>query len=197
MPGWAGVLIFIAASLGIAGAIEGRKTRKRRSFIESYAFPQALASKLRARHESLDDREVERVYEGLREWFLASLQANGTMIGMPSRVVDDAWHEFILMTRLYHGFCDKAFGKYLHHTPNAVASTSARSAIPHTLKCLRQAKLASEHTLPTLFMVDQELRIENGRRWTLEEIALLESTDTEVDCLGGADMDRDSGSCCA
>jgi hypothetical protein len=94
-------------------------------------------------------------------------------------------------------FCDKAFGKYLHHTPNAVASTSARSAIPHTLKCLRQAKLASEHTLPTLFMVDQELRIENGRRWTFEDIALLEGAATEVDCLGGADTDRDSGTCCA
>lgn len=197
MPGWAGFLIFVAASLGIAGAVEERKTRKRRRFIESYAFPEALASKIRAKHESLDDRDVERVHDALREWFLASLQANGSMIGMPSRVVDDAWHEFILMTRLYHSFCDKAFGKYLHHTPNAVAHTSARSAIPHTLKCLRQAKVAPGSTLPALFMIDQELRIENGRRWTYEDIAVLESTATEADCLGGADTDRDSGNCCA
>jgi hypothetical protein len=46
-------------------------------------------------------------------------------------------------------------------------------------------------------MIDQELRIENGRRWTYEDIAVLESVATEADCLGGADTDRDSGDCCA
>ncbi|MDX6425041.1 MAG: hypothetical protein QOD52_446 [Gaiellaceae bacterium] len=195
MPGWAGVVIFMAAWLSVAGVVNERKTRKRRRFIESYEFPQPLGPKLRAHHESLDNRDTERVFDALRQWFLASLEANGSMIGMPSRVVDDAWHEFILMTRIYHGFCDKAFGKYLHHTPNAVASTSVSSAIPHTLKCLRRAKLVPKDTLPTLFTIDHELRIEKGRYWTLEEIASLESETFQVDCLGGGDQEKDSNCC--
>lgn len=35
----------------------------------------------------------------------------------PSHKVDLAWHELILCTRLYHGFCQEHFGRYIHHTP--------------------------------------------------------------------------------
>lgn len=35
----------------------------------------------------------------------------------PSLPVDLAWHEFILCTRLYTKFCEKNFGRYIHHTP--------------------------------------------------------------------------------
>ncbi len=35
----------------------------------------------------------------------------------PSHVVDMAWHEFILCTRLYHSFCDEHFQRYIHHHP--------------------------------------------------------------------------------
>src|SRR5687767_1510535 len=94
---------------------------RRRRFIASHAFPPALREKLIEHHPRLSDDQAGLVLEGLREWFRACHDAKGKMIGMPSRVVDDAWHEFILMTRLYHEFCDKAFGRYLHHTPNAVA----------------------------------------------------------------------------
>jgi hypothetical protein len=36
---------------------------------------------------------------------------------MPSQVVDDAWHEFILFTRQYQQFCERGLGRFLHHTP--------------------------------------------------------------------------------
>ncbi|GAB5524002.1 MAG: hypothetical protein Roseis2KO_18740 [Roseivirga sp.] len=35
----------------------------------------------------------------------------------PSHVVDMAWHEFILCTRLYHNFCEKYFDRFIHHHP--------------------------------------------------------------------------------
>lgn len=35
----------------------------------------------------------------------------------PSHKVDLAWHEFILFTRAYSGFCQEEFGEYIHHTP--------------------------------------------------------------------------------
>ncbi len=37
--------------------------------------------------------------------------------GMYSSDVDNLWHAFILHTPDYMSFCDKHFGKYLHHVP--------------------------------------------------------------------------------
>ncbi len=34
------------------------------------------------------------------------------------RVIDQMWHEFILLTRDYHDFCHHYFGHFLHHEPN-------------------------------------------------------------------------------
>src|SRR5688572_9931032 len=43
----------------------------------------------------------------------------------PSKIVDDAWHEFILFTRYYMGFCDEQFGQYIHHHPGGPESENA------------------------------------------------------------------------
>lgn len=32
--------------------------------------------------------------------------------------IDDMWHTFLLFTQDYFAFCDKYFGKFLHHVPN-------------------------------------------------------------------------------
>lgn len=39
------------------------------------------------------------------------------MIAMSSQVVDVAWYEFILFTRAYQAFCQKALSRFLHHMP--------------------------------------------------------------------------------
>jgi hypothetical protein len=48
---------------------------------------------------------------------------------MPSHAVDEAWHGFILSTARYAGFCDDAYGRFLHHhpdggTPDTVVGTA-------------------------------------------------------------------------
>ena len=48
--------------------------------------------------------------------FLALIVFTKTKL-TPSVIVDDAWHEFILFTRLYHRFCEQKFGRYIHHQP--------------------------------------------------------------------------------
>ena len=35
----------------------------------------------------------------------------------PSETVDEIWHNFILFTKDYSEFCNKFFGKFIHHTP--------------------------------------------------------------------------------
>ena len=82
--------------------------------IRAHPFPSFLRDKLRAAHPQLDDAAVRQVERGLRQFFMASAQAGGRFVAMPSKVVDSLWHEYILYTRGYEAFCQKAFGRMLH-----------------------------------------------------------------------------------
>lgn len=44
----------------------------------------------------------------------------------PPLPIDDMWHKFILCTREYSSFCEKAAGRYLHHVPDALSSGDER-----------------------------------------------------------------------
>ena len=140
---------------------------RRRAYIESYRFPQALRDKLR--QEFPDERHVSIAIEGLREWYLACLAAAGQMLAMPSRAVDIAWHEMILMTREYHRFCDRAFGHYLHHSPDAVMDVPMHDSLARTLAVLERQS-PSIPGVPLLFAVDEELGIEDGFFWRGDDI---------------------------
>ncbi len=60
----------------------------------------------------------EFVSTGLREVIrFMNLIAFKDEVLTPSRVVDDLWHEFILFTRLYGAFCQRYFGRMIHHQP--------------------------------------------------------------------------------
>lgn len=144
--------------------------RRRRAFIESYAFPPALRDKL---HEELEDGyQVAVALEGLREWYLACLSAPGQALGMPSRAVDIAWHEMILMTRAYHAFCERAFGRYLHHSPEAVMDAPMDDSLARTLAVL-EARSTGIAGVPLLFAIDDRIGLPNGFSWALEDVARL------------------------
>jgi hypothetical protein len=149
------------------------QTRRRRAYIESYAFPAALRTKLREKFD--DDRQVAVALEGLREWYLACLAARGKMLGMPSRAVDIAWHEMILMTREYHHFCRQAFGEYLHHTPDSVMDVPMNAGLASTLAILESQALTVAG-VPLLFAVDRELGIEDGFFWQAEDIERIRAS---------------------
>jgi hypothetical protein len=143
-------------------------TKRRRAFIEGYEFPSALRSKLR---EKLDnEHQVKLALDGLREWYVACLYADGDMLGMPSRAVDIAWHEMILMTRSYHHFCRRAFGHYLHHSPESVMDEPMRDSLARTLAVADRQSLAFSAGVPLLFAVDAELGIEDGYEWDERDI---------------------------
>jgi hypothetical protein len=136
--------------------------KRRRAFIESYEFPAALRAKLRQRLDN--EHQVAVALEGLREWYLACLHAGGATLGMPSRAVDIAWHEMILMTRTYHAFCERAFGHYLHHSPEAIMDEPMRDSLART------AAVA-----PLLFAIDGELAIEGGQIWAQDDVERLQA----------------------
>ena len=153
-----------------------RVLSERVAYINGYSFPLVLREKVATLYPDLGETEITRVLEGLRAWFLVALHADGRTIGMPSTVVDDAWHEFILMTRHYADFCEGAFGKFLHHAPAAVLEMPMQEGLRRTLRLAESMPL---HALPVtggamiLFDLDESLGIEDGYAYSDEYLAEL------------------------
>ena len=47
---------------------------------------------------------------------------------VPSVAVDAAWHAFILHTRDYIDYCERHYGRYLHHVPDPPEPDDADAA---------------------------------------------------------------------
>ena len=142
--------------------------------IRDYPFPRFLRDKLRAAYPQLADPALRDVERGLRQFFIASAQADGRFVAMPSKVVDALWHEYILYTRGYEAFCRKAFGRLLHHTPAEALPPGKRpgSRQAQQFAGLRRAWYWSckeeaidprkPSRLPLLFALDSSLAIAGG-----------------------------------
>jgi uncharacterized membrane protein YgcG len=111
-----------------------RSARKHERFIAGYEFPPYLWERAQKRLPDLSTKELELVERGLREWFICCAWRWGTVVGMPSRAVDETWHELIVDTREYAGFCTAAFGEYLHHTPDEAMTTPMGDALGETVR---------------------------------------------------------------
>jgi len=142
--------------------------------IRAHPFPSFLRDKLRAAHPQLDDAAARDVERALRQFFIASAQAGGRFVAMPSKVVDSLWHEYILYTRGYEAFCQKAFGRMLHHTPAEALPPGDKNNSRQTQQFagLRRAWYWSckdeaidprkPSRLPLLFALDTTLAIAGG-----------------------------------
>jgi hypothetical protein len=146
-----------------------RKLRemKRAEYIRTFTLPKGLYDKLQKAHPQLTPRDCELVGRGLRQFFLSYLKGGREYVAMPSQVVDDLWHEFILYTRNYEVFCRQAFGQFLHHSP-AVVLSSVKQSNEGLRRCwyfscreeLINPKKPSR--LPLLFALDTKFAIVGG-----------------------------------
>jgi hypothetical protein len=109
-----------------------RRRRRDEDYIWFYPFPEHVEARCRQHHPELTDHDWKQIEQGLREWFLCCAWRDGEVLGMPSRLVDEAWHEFILDSRHYTEFCERAFGEYLHHTPETSMTTPMSGALEAT-----------------------------------------------------------------
>ena len=106
----------------------GRSARRGEAYIEAYEFPSYIRRRVSQR-VGLDAEDWALVERGLRDWFICCAWRGRRTLGMPSRVVDEAWHELILDSFAYMEFCDAAFGQFLHHTPDDRMSTPMPDAL--------------------------------------------------------------------
>ena len=176
--------VIVAAIVGVVLRRSRRLAllRERARFIQGYRFPAELRNRLQA-NTGLTLEQSGKVLEGLRQYFLACLAAQRKAIakevGMPSKAVDAAWHEFIVLTKEYAKFCEQAFGRYLHHTPRAMMDTPTSAALANTLHQLKGQSLtpagwARVGTMPLLFALDRELGFKEGHLYDDGAIHQLE-----------------------
>jgi hypothetical protein len=144
----------------------------RRRHIDGFALPEGLRRKFREARPGLGAEDEQLAFDALREYFHVCRVAGRRFVSMPSQAADDAWHAFILFTRSYDGFCRRAFGRFLHHTPAEAMSsaTLAQEGIKPAwrIACRRQ-KIDPKNPdrLPLLFAIDGLLAIPNGFRYNL------------------------------
>lgn len=165
------ILLAAAAILGFL-ILRAFSKRQRRSFLQHFRMPDAIVNRFLTKHPELTDSQKQRVAQGMNQYFQACLRAQGRFVSMPSQIVDDLWHEFILFTRNYELFCRKAFGRYLHHTPVEAMSgpTLATDGIRRTWfhACrIEGIDPKQPDRLPLLFALDAELGIANGFFYSL------------------------------
>ena len=170
-----GTLVVCGGFALVAGAAVQRYREKlrREAHIRGYMFPQGLFEKFHKKHPTLDVKNQQLVARGLRQFFLAYFKGGCRRVAMPSQVVDDLWHEFILFTRDYKTFCDDAFGQFLHHTPavklGAVKTDNEGLRRVWWYCCLEENINPRKATrLPLLFALDRKLGIAGGFVYNLD-----------------------------
>jgi len=163
------VAILAIASTCFALVLWQRHLKLRRDHhIRHAELPKGLFEKLIKRHPQLSRKDCQLVAQGLRQFFLAHLHSGRQFVAMPSQVVDDLWHEFILCTRHYELFCQQAFGRFMHHTPAVVLSSSKKAQNEGLRRCwwhvCRDENIdpRSPSRLPLLFALDAKLHIADG-----------------------------------
>lgn len=61
--------------------------------------------------------EAEALFTELLRFLVLTRMYPDKFWYMASRLVDEAWHQFVLFTKQYTAFCQQYFGQYLHHNP--------------------------------------------------------------------------------
>jgi hypothetical protein len=169
-------IIFILLTIGIPAYIYSsyykNRQKKQLQFIKNYTFHKRIQEKVKEHYPHLSDEEINKVIFALRDYFFIANRAYGKTIAMPSKVVDVAWHEFIIFTKEYEYFCKHAFDKFFHHTPTEPIAN--KKTIDESLKrtwkyaCFKENIIpSSPDKLPLLFAIDKFLKIKDGNIYTL------------------------------
>lgn len=99
------------------------------NYITGYRFSIDLYDKIKLSQPHLTPLQIDYLLKGLKTYFLLNLLPRERALGMPSKMVDVAWHEFILFTKEYREFCRLAFGGFFDHLPNKRCSKQENAAL--------------------------------------------------------------------
>lgn len=166
------ILVIVTLILSIALLVVWLRWRQavRADYIRTYLFPPGIFAKLQARRPELSLKDCQLAGRALRQFFLAHLKSGRQHLAMPSQVAGDLWHELTQCTQHYEAFCDKAFGRFMQHTPAVAmgADKQVNAGLRRTWRysCIDE-NINPRHPLrlPLLFALDAKLNIPNGFRY--------------------------------
>jgi hypothetical protein len=120
--------------------------------------------------------QLENIKLVLVKYFFEAVRSNSNMV-MPSRLVDELWHSFILHSEEYEQYCLEFLGKKIKHVPNENANNQ--------LFNLTEKKQFSKITVDTylkmgsfasiLFLMDNSLAnpLKDGWLYSPQELELF------------------------
>jgi hypothetical protein len=89
-----------------------------------------LVDRLLKQHFVTTGDEARALFTEVKRYLVLSHVDQTKSWKMHSSYVDEAWHQFILFTSEYNGFCTRYFGHYLHHFPSNAPSSGSGGRPP-------------------------------------------------------------------
>jgi hypothetical protein len=134
--------------------------------VSDYGFPQHIWRTVAKEFPQAGDNEVQvEIDHGLRDWFICCAWRRRRKLGMVSRLVDEAWHAFLLDSVSYTEFCRAAYGQYLHHFPDGSTPRTDR-ALANTVWAWDRSVTGRDHE-SVMWDLDARHRVKNG--WGISE----------------------------
>ncbi|GAA2302292.1 hypothetical protein GCM10010402_71590 [Actinomadura luteofluorescens] len=88
-----------------------------------------------ARRQEVTLAYAERMVEQMLVWLKAVADNPQVRLAMDESV-DPAWHAFILHSQDYAEFCERMYGRYLHHVPPGLDASMSREEVERTMPAL-------------------------------------------------------------
>ncbi|MCZ4279664.1 hypothetical protein O4H49_02665 [Kiloniella laminariae] len=144
--------------------------------VRDLKFPASVDQKLRESYPHLNDKNIAKIRDALREYFYLCQDAGKSELAMPSRVAGVAWQGFIDAGGEYEVFCQQAFGRLLPYSkaeglfPSEKTQNQIRLRRTWNRACAFYDLPADDPViLPDLFALDRDLAIPDGFHYSLDE----------------------------
>jgi hypothetical protein len=192
------LLLLILIVIAIYQYLQYRRRQEQFYYLHHYRFPVGIRRRLASKYPELNDAQWQQVETAMRQYFRLHTKSKATL-AMPSRIVDDYWHEFILHTAIYEEFCQKALGRFIHHTPASGQQGHPDLQRTWVRACRDEGLNPAQTTLPLLFAIDAVLAIPNGNHYSGAQLAA--ASQSASSCSSGSSSDHndsnDSDSGCS
>lgn len=173
-----------------------RRTR-REQFIREFQFPKGLSYKLLDRYPHLSDQALEKIREGLRQFFLLYHQSNHQKLALPSVLANELWTAFASSQRTYADFCQKAFGHPFDlplplpfQDAWSMPQQQAVSNTWHWACQLEHIHPTQPKRLPVLFALDSRYLASGGHQFHIDRPPLTRRTYAHSSYVEDTDIPR-------
>lgn len=94
-----------------------RQSAAKKTLDEARAYPLGDVIARFQKDGGLSEEEACLQFDELLKYLVLCSQKTVGIYGMRGPI-DNAWHSFLMFTRLYQQFCDDVLGQFVHHRPN-------------------------------------------------------------------------------